>query len=82
MCRNSVIVTAHRISQFKFPELCFSPYAETINNAKSFRSFGEHQNRHETHLICNVTPFDSLHMVSCYHPIVTLRLKCTVFKIW
>ena len=29
-----------------------------------------------------VTPFDSLHMVSYYRPIVTLCLKCTVFEIW
>ena len=29
-----------------------------------------------------VTPFDSLYMVSYYHPIVTLCLKCTVFEIW
>jgi len=28
-----------------------------------------------------VTPFDSLHMVSYYRPIVTLCLKCTIFKI-
>ena len=28
-----------------------------------------------------VTPFDSLYMVSYYHPIVTLYLKCTVFEI-
>ena len=28
-----------------------------------------------------VTPFDSLHMVSYYRPIVTLCLKCTVFEI-
>jgi len=29
-----------------------------------------------------VTPFDSLHMVSYYRPVVTLCLKCTVFEIW
>ena len=29
-----------------------------------------------------VTPFNSLHMVSYYSPIVTLCLKCTVFEIW
>jgi len=29
-----------------------------------------------------VTLFDSLHMVSYYRLIVTLCLKCTVFKIW
>jgi len=29
-----------------------------------------------------VTPFDSLHMVSYYRPIVTVSLKCTVFEIW
>jgi len=29
-----------------------------------------------------VTPFDSLHMVFYYRPIVTLCLKCTVFEIW
>jgi len=29
-----------------------------------------------------VTPFDSLHMVSYYCPIVTLCVKCTVFEIW
>jgi len=28
-----------------------------------------------------VTPFDTLHMVSYYRPIVTLCLKCTVFEI-
>jgi len=28
-----------------------------------------------------VTPFDSLHMVSYYGPIVTLCPKCTVFEI-
>ena len=28
-----------------------------------------------------LTPFDSLHMVSYYRPIVTLCLKCTVFEI-
>ena len=28
-----------------------------------------------------VTPFDSLHMVSYYRPIVTFCLKCTVFEI-
>jgi len=28
-----------------------------------------------------VTPFDSLHMISYYRPIVTLCLECTVFKI-
>ena len=27
-------------------------------------------------------PIDSLHMVSYYHLIVTLCLKCTVFEIW
>jgi len=29
-----------------------------------------------------VTPFDSLHMVSYYRPIVTLCLKCNVLEIW
>ena len=29
-----------------------------------------------------LTPFDSLHIVSCYRPIVTLCLKCTVIEIW
>jgi len=29
-----------------------------------------------------MTPFDSLRMVSYYHPMVTLCLKCTVFEIW
>jgi len=29
-----------------------------------------------------VTPFDSLHMVSYYRPIVILCLKCTIFEIW
>jgi len=28
-----------------------------------------------------VTPVDSLHMISYYHPIVTLCLECTVFEI-
>jgi len=29
-----------------------------------------------------MTPFDSLHTVSYYRPIVTLCLKCTVLEIW
>ena len=29
-----------------------------------------------------MTPFDSLHMVYYYRPIVTLCLKCTVFEMW
>jgi len=29
-----------------------------------------------------MTPFDSVHMVSYYRPILTLCLKCTVFEIW
>ena len=29
-----------------------------------------------------LAPFDSLHMVSYYRPIVTLCQKCTVFEIW
>ena len=29
-----------------------------------------------------MTPFDSLHMLSYYRPIVTLCLECTVFEIW
>jgi len=28
-----------------------------------------------------VTPFDSLHMISYYRPIVTLCLECTIFEI-
>jgi len=28
-----------------------------------------------------VTPFDSLHMICYYRPIVTLCLECTVFEI-
>ena len=72
-------------SQFKFLEVCFWAYAETRDNTNSFRPFAEHRNCNKTHLIfmlIELTPFGSLHIVFCYHPVVTLTLKCTVFEIW